>query len=174
MILTPLTSCEESPSDDTTVEDEDEKDLPPIGNQIGKRCISTDLELVLDDGTVNIKDYVGKIVVINFWGTWCAPCKSELPHFDEVADEYSDSVVILTVHSIDGVENAPAYVEQNHSNSKMIFAKDKSGDGYYKALNPGIRSYPVTIVLDKDGVITYKAVGAISKTTLVSEIEKAK
>lgn len=173
----PLSSCDgEGNGNDNSdsAGDGANKELPAYGNVLGKRCIATDLELISGDGTVNIKDYLDKVVVINFWGTWCGPCKSELPHFSEVAEEYKDEVVILTVHSNYGIENAEAYILENFSDSKMIFAMDKASDGYYRALNPGQTSYPITIVLDKDGVISYKMGGAISKNALVSEIEKVK
>jgi hypothetical protein len=91
-----------------------------------------------------------------------------------VADEYSDSVVIITVHSNWKISDAPDYVSDNFSDSRMIFAKDNANDKYYKALNPDENSYPITVVLDKNGVITYKVIGAISKATLVSEINKVK
>ena len=147
--------------------------LPSYGWEVGKRCIPTDLELVLGGGTVNIEDYEGKIVVINFWGTWCGPCRSELPHFDVVA-EYAEDVVIITVHSYSGLVNAPEYINQNFHNSKMIFANDNETDKYYRVLNPGLSSWPVTIVLDADGVITNKIVGAIHADILIAEIHKAK
>ena len=182
MLNSLLISCNMTPGSDTSegaddtddnTEEEDEENLPPIGNTIGKRCISTSLELI-DGGTVNIKDFKGKIVVLNFWGTWCGPCKSELPEFDEVAEEYADSVVVLTVHSEYGVENAPDYVAEHFADSKMVFAKDKAGDGYYRALNPGMNSYPITIIVDARGVICARYEGKIAKSVLVSEIEKLK
>ena len=169
-----LFSCNMSPEDENEeVENESTENSLKVGNKIGNLCITTNLELVFG-GSVNVKDYLGKKVVINFWGTWCGPCKNELPHFDEVAEEYSDSVVILTVHSTDGIEDAPSYITDNFSSSKMVFAIDKANDGYYRALNPGQNSYPITIILDEQGVIRYKTVGAISKNTLTNEINKIK
>lgn len=169
-----LFSCNMSPEDENEeVENESDESSPKVGNKIGNLCITTSLELVFG-GTVNPKDYLGKIVVINFWGTWCDPCKRELPHFDEVAEEYSDSVVILTVHSNLGIENAPSHITENFANSKMVFAMDKANEGYYRALNPGQNSYPITLILDAQGVIRYKVVGDISKDTLTNEINKIK
>ena len=150
--------------------------LPPYGRAIGNRCIPTDLSLVSGDGTVNINDYIGKVVVINFWGTWCDPCKSELPHFDEVATEYADEVVIIAIHSVQGKSAAEPYVTENYPNSNIIFLYDDTGsrfDKYYSMLGCN-GSYPYTLILDENGVITYKDDGVISKTDLISEIEIAK
>lgn len=171
-----LYSCVFIPSDETgdAGNKEDDKQLPAYGNKVGKRCLPADLELISGEGIVNIKNIVGKVVVINFWGTWCGPCTGELPHFNEVAEEYADSVVIITVHSYDGIEDAPDHINKYFYNSKMIFANDNEEDKYYKMLNPGLGAWPVTIVLDEDGVITYKVVGAIDKATLVSQIENAR
>ena len=176
LFATPLASCNSNgdTNDNVSSDNEGNKELPPLGNAVGKRCIPSDLELISGEGTVNIKDHLGKVVVLNFWGTWCGPCKGELPHFDEVAEEYAEDIVIITVHSYSGLVNAPEYINQNFHNSKMIFANDNETDKYYRALNPGLGSWPVTIFLDADGVITNKIVGAIEKDALIAEINKAK
>ncbi len=57
----------------------------PIGDDVGDRCMPFGLERVDGSGKINIKDLQGKVVVINFWGYWCGPCKAELPHFNDVA-----------------------------------------------------------------------------------------
>ena len=174
LFAAPLASCSFAVVEPGGSEGAGNKELPPLGNEIGKRCIPTDLELVSGEGTVNIQDYKGKVVVLNFWGTWCGPCKGELPHFDEVAEEYAEDVVIITVHSYKDIENAPEYINQNFHNSKMIFANDNETNKYYKALNPKESSWPITIILDADGVITNKIIGAIEKDALIAEIHKAK
>ena len=163
----------------------DEDVLPPdnsennvtTGHEIGQKCPSYSLELVDGDGEkVNIKDFEGKAVVINFWGTWCGPCKEELPHFDELATEYSDNVVFLIIHSVSGNKNASAYISQNFSGSKMIFAYDlpltKTKDMYFDLLG-GSDYYPRTVVLDKNGIITFSYDGKLSYDALKAEIEGA-
>lgn len=152
---------------------------PKKGNKVGDICHSYDLELLLEDGKVNIEDYRGKVVVINFWGTWCNPCKAELPHFNDVAGEMADEVVIITVHSAAaGTYNPEMYdVTAKLPDSKIIFAQDTpigtSTDKYYTML--GCKGgYPYTIILDADGIITHKQLGAMSKDVLVALIEEAK
>ena len=145
------------------------------GNEVGKRAYALDVDLLLEDGKVNIENYRGKAVVINFWGTWCGPCKSELVHFNELAEEYSDSVVFLLVHSTDKAEDPVSYVTRNFPSSNMIFAKDEplgSSDKYYRLLG-GAGYYPRTLVLDTDGVITFVKDGALTKASLKAELDKA-
>ena len=154
-------------------EDEPGDDIP-TGNKIGERCPTYDLELVDGSGTINVKDLRGKVVIINFWGTWCGPCKQELPDFDKVATEYADNVVVLTIHTVDSKEDAPEYIETNFQNSKMLFAYDvpliKGVDMYFTLLG-GTSSYPRTLILDENGIVSFTADGKVSHSQLVENIE---
>ena len=152
-------------------------ETPPIGNKVGNLCPGYSLELIDGSGTVNPCDYSGKIVIINFWGTWCGPCKTELPHFDRVAEEYEGEVVVITIHSTAGKDAAPSYISNNYSDSRMIFAYDialmQNVDMYYNLLG-GKSSYPRTMILDENGVITFIQDGALGYDDLVREINAIK
>lgn len=154
-----------------------EKALPKTGNKEGNLCPTANLNLIGSDEKINISNYRGKVVVINFWGTWCGPCKSELPHFSEVAEEMADDVVVIAVHTSYYTDTNPLnYINENFENSKMFFAYDSamgSTEMYYNLLG-GDRSYPYTVVLDTDGVIKAKITGALSRDNLEALIELAK
>ncbi len=154
------------------------KELPENGNTVGALCYTYDLALVDGSGAVNVKNLRGKVVVINFWGTWCGPCKSELPDFSEVASEYADDVVVLAIHSAwSGTKGTSDYINENLPNSKIIFAYDVMLTEYtdmYIGLLGGGDAYPRTMILDEYGVITFIKDGVISKDALIAEIEKAK
>ena len=144
------------------------------GSEIGDACYSMELELVDGNGeTVSIEDFRGKVVVVNFWGTWCGPCKEELPHFNELASEYGDSVVFLIVHTDYTRESASAYINDNFPDSRMIFVYDealtKNDDKYFTELG-GTSSYPRTLVLDSKGIITFAFDGKLEKSELAAEI----
>ncbi len=116
----------------------------------------------------------GKVTVINFWGTWCDPCKAELPYFDRVASEY-ENVVVVTVHSINGMEEAPAYISDNYPESKMIFIQDEE-QGEVKdifTLLGGTNAYPRTLILDSEGEITFTKTGSLGYERLCAEVENA-
>ncbi len=164
----------QKPTPDTDITDD--KDEIPIGDDVGDRCPSFGLERVDGEGKINVKDLRGKVVVINFWGTWCGPCKSELPYFDQVAAEYKDDIVIIAVHSVSDRNTAPAYVQDHYPNSEMIFAYDvpldEYTDMYFDALG-GTSYYPRTLILDKDGIITFTRDGGLEYEELKEEVEKA-
>ena len=149
------------------------------GCSIGKLCYDYDLKLVGKGGSVKISDLRGKIVVINFWGTWCGYCVEELPHFNDVASEYEDEVVVVAIHSTYRLSDAPGYISQYYSDSKIIFAHDEIDpqnpvtDDYYTTLG-GTGNYPMTLILDERGVITFKQIGYLTKATLEAAIATAK
>ncbi len=148
---------------------------PEVGTEVGDSCYSMELELIDGSGTVNIEDFRGKVVVINFWGTWCGPCKAELPHFNDAASEYAREVVVLTVHTSYGSDPVK-YVNENYPDSKIVWAYDealdKYSDVYYTTLG-GKSSYPMTLVLDEEGVITFVREGSMSHDELIGAIENA-
>lgn len=151
-----------------------------IGSEIGNKLPSIALNVFDENGfTSQLIDpsETGKVTVINFWGTWCHFCVEELPYFDTTASAYLGSVDFIAIHSNDYFSStAVDYVNANHPDSDMIFAKDENtGSGYdvAYALFGGGDGYPYTVIIDENGIITYKAFGQISEATLVSEIEKA-
>ena len=135
---------------------EDEDDGIPVGYYPGQKCPTTDLNYVTGYGVgaLNVKSLRGKVVVINFWGTWCDGCKHELPYFDRVASEYDGEVVVVTVHTSYAGDKTPTqYIDENYPTSKMLFVMDTATDEYYTALG-GRGPYPMTLVLDTRGVVS--------------------
>ncbi len=156
------------------VQDDLEEGLPPYGIEVGDTCYGTKATVFNKNGFTEEKidptDY-GKVTVINFWGTWCGPCVAELPHFDEIAREYADEVVVVALHSEPLSANAPSFVAENYADSKIVFAKDEK-DAYHTYLEFG-DAWPTTLVLDSRGVIVAKFVNSISYEQLKSAVEAA-
>jgi hypothetical protein len=98
-----------------------------------------------------------------------------LPDFNEIATEYKDDVVVLTIHTNTDRKKAPQYIEENFANSDMLFAYDlplsEYVDMYFNLLG-GSDSYPRTLILDRRGVITFTRDGKVDHAKLVEEIEK--
>ncbi len=151
---------------------------PDAGFEVGDTCNSLDLGVYNSpDGkdTFNVADQLGKVTVINFWGTWCGPCIAELPHFDQVASDYVGRVTVVAVHSDYKRETAADWIAENYPETSILFAQDE-GDGgngaYYTALG-GEGDFPMTIIVNKEGVITFTCRGSITHDELVAAVEEA-
>ncbi len=127
-----------------------------------------------DGNEVKLSDYLGTPVVLNFWASWCPPCKSEMPHFNKVSEEYSeDELVFLMIDLVDGdretVESGLEYIEENNYTSFTVLF-DKKQDA---AKTYGIRSIPTTLFIDKEGYVIKDAsqVGPLDEKRLKSRIE---
>ncbi len=161
-----------------------ERENMSTGSEVGKLCPSFDLEVFDENGslstTIDPSLNIGKLTVINFWGTWCPYCLIELPHFDEIAEKYADKLTVYAVHSTSGYGTAPDYVLDNFENSKLMFLKDyrinekdpESNDVYYNALG-GEGYYPYTVILDENGVIVSKHTGAMTYEQLLAALVNA-
>lgn len=124
----------------------------------------------IDGNAVSLSDFIGKKpVVINFWASWCPPCKAELPDFQEVFDEYSDEVEFMMVDMIDPyqetIETAKDFITENGYTFNVYF--DSDGDASYTY---GIASIPCTAFIDKDGYIVNGFVGMIDRATIDENI----
>lgn len=169
---------EDTPKQTEPQETEPEETLPEEGNEVGKLCYGYDLPVVDENGaTGETVDPVktGKVTVINFWGTWCGPCVSEMPHLDALAKNYSDTVTVIAIHSLEGYKKMPAYLAENYSDSAIIFSWEDTGrynGDYYLQLGGG-EGYPYTVVLDKNGIITETKVGSMSYEEMQTLVENA-
>lgn len=144
-------------------------------NQEKKRVPIIDFELYDQDGKKHkLSDYKGKTVFLNFWATWCPPCRAEMPHINELYKEYNsnkDDVVILGVASPNlGREGSEDLIKKVLDKEGHTFpvALDEGGEVVYKY---GINSFPATFIIDKEGYITKYIPGAMNKDTMKSLIE---
>lgn len=121
-----------------------------------------------------LSDYRGKKVFLNFWATWCPPCRSEMPHIEDLYKEYEENskdVIILGVASPNvGKEGNQQYIEdflkENNYTFPVVF--DEGGMLSYQY---GFSSLPSTLIIDEDGYITKYIPGAMNKSTMKSLIE---
>ena len=116
---------------------------------------------VYDEGlkAVELEDYIGKPIVINFWATWCYYCKVEMPDFEEAYREHDD-IVFMMVNCTDGeretVEIASAFIEEQGYTFPVYYDIDCEATDKYE-----ISSYPTTFFIDKNGDVVKKHVGMI-------------
>ena len=119
---------------------------------------------------VSLSDYTGKPIVVNFWATWCGPCKMELPAFDELYKKYNGQVEFMMVNLTDGyqetVEGVKSFVSENGYEFPIFFDTELSASTAYN-----LYSIPRTIFVDKDGNLVNSHTGAMSESTLKQYIE---
>lgn len=122
----------------------------------------------MNGNEVKLSDYFGKPIVLNFWASWCAPCKMEMPDFNEKHLELSGEVHFLMVNvtSIDTVENAKNVINENGYSFPVFFDPDGEAKGTY-----GITAFPTTYFIDAEGYLIAYARGAISAETLQQGID---
>ena len=117
----------------------------------------------------------GKLTLINFWGTWCGGCLEELPYFHQIAEEYSDVVQVIAIHTDALHTTAPDYIAQHYPDSQIIFAKDFPSQGLdaYYSLVGGLGGYPYTVVIDENGVVLRNISSTLTYDQLKQIIENA-
>ncbi len=123
----------------------------------------------VDGKPVNLADYKGKVVLLNFWATWCGPCKIEIPWFIDFEQKYKDRgfAVLGVAMDDEGLEIVKPYLEKSKINYRIVLGNDSVATMY-----GGIDSLPTTFVLDKDGKIASTHVGLVSKSDYENEIQQ--
>ena len=119
---------------------------------------------------VRLSDYFGKPVVLNFWASWCGPCKMEMPDFQEKYLELEGEVHFLMVNMTDGaretVETASAFIAESGFTFPVFFDSACEAATMY-----GVYSLPTTLFIDGSGIPIAQATGAIDAETLQKGID---
>jgi len=135
-------------------------------------------EITLNDlngQAVNLSNYRGKVVVLNFWASWCTPCKAEMPALNKTAQQFASGsdAVLLTVNLTDGsretVDTVRKYITDNrYSLSVLLDTQSRAANAY------NITSMPTTYIIDKQGVIVNYIVGPTTKDSLHAYVDQLK
>ena len=129
-------------------------------------------EFALKDASgkvVHISDYKGKVVLLDFWATWCGPCNIEIPWFTEFQKKYRAQgfeVVGISMDD-DGWKAIKPFVTQKNINYQILLGDDKTGDQY-----GGVEALPTTFVIDRNGRIASVHVGLSGKKDFENAIEQ--
>ncbi len=118
----------------------------------------------LDGNALTLAGFKGKVLLLNFWATWCPPCRAEIPDFVEAYKDYQAKGLEIIGVSVDKIspEKLKNFLKQAKVNYPVALADRKFLTDY----QPG-DYIPVTILIDKKGVIRFRQVGQIGKATLV-------
>ncbi len=155
-----------------------ETDPPPSGTTASPSdtppeppTVTADFTVYDEDGTPHkLSDYFGKPIVLNFWASWCGPCRMEMPDFDEKYSEYGDKVtflmVNLTTSNMETFSKAQKFVKEQGFSFPVLY--DLKSDA---AVTYGVYSLPTTYFIDKNGVVKGKEIGMISAKVLQNGID---
>lgn len=141
-----------------TAADSDEKSYPMAPDFTAQELIT--------GKTIKLSDYRGKIVFLNFWGSWCPPCRAEMPSFEEVYEEYGDQIVIIGVGINDSKGNLISFAKSVGVTYPIVWDRTSEIARHYR-----IRSLPTTYRIDQKGQIRGVAQGGLQKEQLVKAIE---
>jgi len=121
-------------------------------------------------GTESLSSYRGKIVVLNFWATWCLPCREELPMLDKLALKFPTDKVVFFAVSLDTAETQPKidrFLEKKRIALPIWLGASTQS---LKQLNLG-EVIPVTVILDRDGQIVMRILGEASRKDIASRLD---
>lgn len=137
------------------------------GASLTVNAIAPDFSLPeVTDGQIKLSAYRGEVVLLDFWATWCDPCRDEIPHFIELQKRYRDrGLQIIGVSMDDGPEPVRDYYERLKMNYPVVMGNAKIGELY-----GGVLGLPIAFVIGRDGHIYSKHIGATDVSVFEKEI----
>lgn len=167
--LTSVTTVPPSPPDNTSA--------PPTGGRTGapgNRNAAPDFTVTDGGGNrVSTADLSGKPVILNFWATWCPPCRSELPAFDKLYRQYGNEVSFMMIDLTDGyretVEGVKKFISENGYTFPVYYDTEGSAAEAYN-----VSSIPFTVAVGRNGNIVGTHLGAMSEAALEKLIKTVK
>ncbi|MBN1679189.1 MAG: redoxin domain-containing protein [Anaerolineae bacterium] len=141
----------------------------PEGLDVGQRAPDFTAR-TLDGQTVSLSDFRGQTVLVNFWATWCGPCRDEMPDFQTLVDTRgSDGFIVLAVDNQESASQVAAFVEEFGLTFPVVLDEDgRINDGIY---GRRIQGYPTSFLIDPDGVIVDYFPGIVDASRLLAALE---
>ena len=123
----------------------------------------------INGNEIKLSDFIGKKVIVNFWASWCGPCKNEMPDFQKAYEKYGNDIVFMMVNMTDGsretVDSAKSFIDKSGYTFPIYFDKDESAlYAYY------VYSIPATYFISSDGTLMAYARGMINEEALTKGI----
>ncbi len=122
-----------------------------------------------DGNTVSLSNFFGKPIVVNFWATWCSPCKMEMPHFEDAYFAYGEDIHFLMVNVGDSRDDAYKFGEKNNYTFPIYHDSNYSASMAYS-----VTSIPATLFINKNGELVHTQIGTMNKMMLETHIANIK
>lgn len=154
---------------DIVIQVEEQHHEIEVGTKVGQRAPDITLK-DLKGEDIRLSDYRGKMVIVNFWASWCGPCREEMPDLQRIHEEVGDRVVVLAVNlttSEFGVDRVHKFAEKLGLDFPIVL--DVEGDA---ASDYRIIFTPTTYVVDEEGVIRERVLGQLNDEKLQQMIDR--
>ena len=140
-----------------------------VGDVRGLAAPNFDLT-TLDGKSVKLSDYRGKAVLLNFWATWCSPCKVEMPWFVDLQKKYgNDGLVVLGIAMDDSeTPKIAQFASEMGVNYPVLLGTDKVSEQY-----GNVEFLPTSFYIDRDGKIVGKGTGLLGRSEIEENVQKA-
>jgi peroxiredoxin len=135
----------------------------------GKGSTAPEFSLVdLDGRKINLEAYRGKVVLLNFWATWCEPCRKEIPRFIQFQDTYGpQGLQVLGISMDDDVKPVREFRSEYKVNYPLAMGDAKLAENY-----GGVLGLPISFVINPQGQIIAKHIGAVDLAKIEAEIQQ--
>jgi cytochrome c biogenesis protein CcmG/thiol:disulfide interchange protein DsbE len=110
---------------------------------------------------IQLKDYRGQIVLLNFWTTWCAPCRLEMPAFQSRSEQFAADLAVVAVNNAETPAEVQAFVDELGLHFDVLFDPEAEVQRLYL-----VRGYPTTFFIDRQGIIRAQHIGLLSEAQL--------
>lgn len=146
-----------------------EQSTAPIGTAVGDTAPGFTLK-DLSGNSVSLSSYRGHVVILDFWASWCAPCRASMPSLHQLADQYSGQGLVMIGVSLDRKESdASSFLKQN-GYTDMVALWESAAASQGVAREYGIISIPHTFVIDRNGIIRFADHPAMLRPSLLSSL----
>ena len=143
-----------------------------LNRVIEDRVAGIRLELLPDGPERTLADYRGQVVVLNFWATWCPPCRKEMPDLNRLADAYRDSGVVVLTVSDEPREAVDKYTAEHPLTTENALFTDAGPTPQDRIGNLAYDGRPTTLILDRDGRLRRLLIGAQSFEVFSEAVER--
>lgn len=110
---------------------------------------------------IQLEDYRGKIILLNFWATWCGPCRLEMPALQNRAEYFDDDLVVLAVNNAEDSSIVQAFVDELGLSFDILLDPEADVQHLYQ-----VRGYPTTYLIDSEGIIREHKIGLLTDAEL--------
>lgn len=150
-------------SSDSAVKEEDAE----VGLEVGDQAPDFELE-TMDGDPIRLSELEGEKVMVNFWATWCPPCRAEIPDLQEFYEDTDINILAVNLtNTEESFDNIPKFAKNFEMEFPILLDEESEVSTTYE-----IQPIPSSFMIDSSGIITYKALGAMNYDLMIQEFEK--